>query len=152
MVKVLADFKVLLADGNRHMRAMTKDALRALDITDVAIAFDVKSAMDTLRFNRFDLLITSQHGESVDGLELARQVRASDKDHVRNVPTIMMVASKNDDVREAARQAGATEILVKPFSAKALYASIAAIAPHADIVNAYAMTEWSGGPRPRSRF
>jgi len=77
------------------------------------------SAEDFLQSNRIDdteCLISDIHMPKISGLELQRILRAAG----RNIPTILMTAFANDEVRARAMSGGAVCFLTKPFEARTL--------------------------------
>lgn len=85
-------------------------------------AHSVEHAMDLLRENVPDLILTDIMMPGTDGLTFVRRLRA--KEPYANIPMVAISAkAMKDDVR-AAESAGADAYLMKPFSAKDLQETI----------------------------
>lgn len=62
----------------------------------------------------------------VEGLEVCRQLRSEEA--TREVPVVILTALHQDEVRERARQIGASEYLTKPFDPDQLISTVRAYA------------------------
>jgi len=111
------DLRVLLVDENgslrRHIGAMLRQVgIRAIDEADNGLA-----GVDLLRDRCPDLLMVGDVPDSGDGIAFTRFVR----DEVNASLPIILVTGYADLWRlHEARQAGATEFLVRPFTTRAL--------------------------------
>jgi len=101
--------------------------LKAIGYTVIEEAVDGVSALDKLKEQRFDLVITDWNMPNMDGLTLLQEIRKSD--HHADVPVLMVTAEKRRENVLAAIQAGASGYIVKPFSEAALADKLAQIAP-----------------------
>ena len=63
----------------------------------------------------------------VTGLDLLRKVRADAK--LKHIPFIMVTAESKTENVIAAKQAGVSNYIVKPFNAETLRAKIASVCP-----------------------
>lgn len=121
MHKPINELKVLVVEGNRHMRQLDQKLLEGMAIEDICVAFTDKEAFEDLNLNRFDLILTNHHAETFDGYQFVKKVRASDKAFIRDLPIILMIEDGSDDHIAQAKRAGATFVITKPFSAHTLY-------------------------------
>ena len=111
--------QVLIVDDNEHMRQILHAMLRSLGCQNVREAREGGEALEALLGFPADLLIVDYRMSPMDGLTLARRVRAADS-NCRNVP-IMMLTGHSEASRVAeARDAGVNEFLAKPLSASLL--------------------------------
>ena len=105
--------KVLVVDDSRAMRAYVRGALRgAFDCTVV----EVSSGFEALRIlprERFDVAIADINMPDINGLELIRFVRGSERH--RGLPLIIISTQAADRDRRRAIELGASEFLAKPF-------------------------------------
>lgn len=85
---------------------------------EVVMAHSVAQAFDLIDSVKPDMFIVDIMMPGVDGLQFARRLR-SDPSHSHE-PILIASAKAMDGDREAALQAGATEYLPKPFTAKQL--------------------------------
>lgn len=77
----------------------------------VDVAGDGKKGLDLFHNNAYDLVLTDISMPVMDGLEMTRQIRATHAD----LPVIVITAFSDDENRQAAVTAGATEFLSKPL-------------------------------------
>lgn len=107
--------RILVVDKDSDLRLLYADALARPEYS-VSSAEDGAVAWETLKRNRYDLLITEHDLLTLTGLELIRRVRAA---HL--VLPIVMAAERMpvyELVRDPSLQLAAT--LVKPFTVDAL--------------------------------
>jgi len=118
----------LVVDPSPYMANLVTQMLRHLGGKDIREASSAHQAMLELRKRSFALVILDDALEGIDGIELTRRLRADPECPNRYVPIIMM--SSAPDVRRiaAARDAGVTEFLRKPFAANHLQMRLDAMA------------------------
>ncbi|NIX78427.1 response regulator, partial [Microvirga terricola] len=78
-----------------------------------------------LREKRYGLVISDWNMEPMTGYELLQQVRADDV--LKDLPFIMVTAEAKTENVIAAKKAGVSNYIVKPFNAPTLQAKIAAV-------------------------
>ncbi len=94
---------------------------------DAVMATDGRAALDLLRDDPPDLLVLDVMVPGVDGLEIARRVRAAEEAEGRPpMPIIMLTARDAVPDRIAGLDAGADDYLVKPFAFDELLARVRA--------------------------
>ncbi|MGD8836219.1 MAG: response regulator transcription factor [Desulfobacteraceae bacterium] len=81
-----------------------------------------EEAWKTLNSQRFDLMILDLMLPGMDGLELARRVKADDA--ARNMPIIMLSAKGEEADIVAGLELGADDYVTKPFSPRVLIARV----------------------------
>lgn len=123
----LEDLDVLVVDDNRHMRALIRDLLSTMGISNIAEASDGMSGFQQLRNTEPDVVITDLMMQPIDGLQFARMVRNERRSPQPYVPIIMVTGFADKQRVEEARDAGVTEFLAKPVTSEALYARIESI-------------------------
>ena len=89
----------------------------------VVIAAQGRAALALLAEQRFELLITDLTMPEMDGLMLLRSVRADPA--LASLPVIMLTASGQDQDRQTAQAAGASDFLTKPTSSRELIEAVA---------------------------
>ncbi len=112
--------RVLIADDNADMREYLARILAPH--YRVEVVADGGAALDRIRTNAPDLILTDVMMPTLDGLELLAAVRADTR--TRLTPVVLLSARAGEDARIDGLQAGADEYLVKPFSARELLACI----------------------------
>jgi CheY-like chemotaxis protein len=117
-----ARVSALVVDDNIHMRRLVADILRAFGIGQVYEASDGAEALALMNTNMVEIVLCDWMMDKVTGIELLQEVRKPDTAiQFRRVAFIMMTAHDDEDRVWRAKEAGATALLVKPFSTSALY-------------------------------
>jgi len=114
--------RVLVVDDEPAVRASLERALVAGGYA-VTLAGDGEEALDRLVAGRFDLVVLDVMMPRLDGLEVARRLRAAGD----RTPVLMLTARDAVDDRVAGLEAGADDYLVKPFALKELRARLRAL-------------------------
>lgn len=117
--------KFLVVDDSPTMRRIVCNALQEIGYTDMTEAEDGQQALQVLRKTSIDFLITDWNMPNVNGLELAKKVRASAE--LKHIPILMVTTrGMKEDVVEA-MQADINNYVVKPFTPDVLEEKIDAI-------------------------
>ena len=107
---------VLVVDDFATMRRILKNIFRQLGFENVIEADDGTTALDALKKNKIDLIVSDWNMPKMTGLELLKTVRASDE--YKDVPFLMVtVETQKQNVLDAV-QAGVSNYVVKPFTAE----------------------------------
>jgi PAS domain S-box-containing protein len=112
--------RVLIADDNADMREYLARILAPH--YRIEVVADGGAALDRVRLNAPDLILTDVMMPTLDGFELLAAVRADPR--TRLTPVVLLSARAGEEARIEGLQAGADEYLVKPFSARELLACI----------------------------
>jgi CheY-like chemotaxis protein len=126
----LQALQVLLVDDNQHMRAITSAVLQSAGVTKVREAADGAAALEILRELSVDLAIVDFNMFPLDGVEFTRLVRNSPNTPNPYLPIIMMTGHAEKSRVYEARDAGVTEFVVKPITAKAILDRVQAVIFH----------------------
>ncbi len=119
------NIKILIVDDMQTMRRILKSALSDIGFNDVTDTDGGESALPMLEHGNYDLLITDWNMPGMEGIDLLKAVRASDK--LKAMPVLMVTAeAKRDQIMEAA-QAGVNGYIVKPFQPAMLKEKIAKV-------------------------
>ncbi len=113
--------RVVVVDDNEHMRILLHSMLNAFGIRTVVGASNGKTGFTTVQSVRPDLLVTDFAMHPVDGVELVRMIRSL-PGPMSYLPIIMCTGHGERHYIERARDAGITEFLGKPVTARDLYA------------------------------
>lgn len=113
---------VLIVDDYATMRRIIRNLLKQIGFHNLDEAPDGGEALNKLRLGRFGLVISDWNMEPVTGLQLLQQVRADAK--LKATPFIMVTAESKAENIVAARQAGVSNYIVKPFNAETLNGKI----------------------------
>lgn len=140
---------VLLADDNSHMREIVTTMLRSIGVHHVRQVTDGSSALEALRQKPADIAIVDFKMLPLDGVSFTRLIRTAPDSPDPFLPIIMMTGhSERRRVCEA-RDAGVTEMLAKPVTAKRLLARIEAVIMHP---RAFIKTDTYFGPDRRRKI
>jgi len=119
--------KALIVEDNAHMRMLLRELLGAAGIRDIFEAPNGAAAIALLRERKCDLVLCDLAMEPMDGIALTRHLRTHENSPNPFVPIIMVSGHTGKQRVEEARDAGVTEFLAKPVTARNLYARIAGI-------------------------
>jgi len=116
---------ILIVDDYKTMLRIIRNLLGQLQFGNVHEASDGEAALAKLREKSFDLVISDWNMEPMTGLQLLKEVRADDK--LKRTPFVMITAESKTENVIAAKEAGVTNYIVKPFNAETLKAKLATI-------------------------
>jgi CheY-like chemotaxis protein len=119
--------RVLLVDDNQHMRAIVTTVLAGVGVKHVRETRDGAEALEALRDWPADLAIVDFQMFPVDGVEFTRMVRNAPDSKNPYLPIIMMTGHSEKSRVVDARDAGVTEFVAKPLTAKAVLDRIHAV-------------------------
>lgn len=127
MITTLLDLSVvrfLIVDDSAKMRFLLTNMLNSLGAELIHEISDGADAIEFLRYNHVDIVLTDWMMTPVDGIEFTRHVRTAPDSQFQMVPIIMISGHTEARHVAQARNAGVTEFLAKPVSALALYKRI----------------------------
>lgn len=113
--------RFLVCDDNAHMRRILRTLLHGFGAREVYEAEDGATALELYTHYVPDIVITDWAMSIFDGLELTQMIRQPGANANPYVPIIMLTGHSEKRRVMMARDAGVTEFLAKPISAKALY-------------------------------
>ncbi len=116
---------VLVVDDYSTMVRIIRNLLGQLGFADVDDARDGESALIKMHTRRYGLVISDWNMEPMTGYDLLRQVRADPG--LGEIPFIMVTAESKTENVIAAKKAGVSNYIVKPFNAQTLKAKIEAV-------------------------
>ncbi|MFZ1415133.1 MAG: response regulator [Defluviicoccus sp.] len=119
------NMSILIVDDYKTMLRIIRNLLRQLNFTNVEEAMDGTEALQMLGQRDIQLIISDWNMEPMTGLQLLREVRKSDK--FKHIPFIMITAESKAENVVAAKQAGVSNYIVKPFNAETLKAKLSSV-------------------------
>ncbi len=119
------NMKVLIVDDYQTMLRILRNLLRQLEFNNVDEAKDGSSALELLRKETFGLVISDWNMEPMTGIQLLREVRGDPK--LKSMPFIMITAESKSENVIAAKEAGVSNYIVKPFNAETLKAKLVSV-------------------------
>ncbi|AEV96043.1 response regulator YycF [Pediococcus claussenii] len=112
--------KILVVDDEKPISDIVKFNLTK-EGYDVVTAYDGEEALALVESEKPDLILLDLMLPKIDGLEVARQVRAK-----HNIPIIMVTAKDSELDKVVGLELGADDYVTKPFSNRELVARVKA--------------------------
>ncbi|MDB5511882.1 MAG: hypothetical protein JWR08_1365 [Enterovirga sp.] len=116
---------ILVVDDYQTMIRIIRNLLKQLGFEDVDEASDGTAALSRLKERSYGLVISDWNMEPMTGYELLRHMRADDG--LKATPFIMVTAESKTENVIAAKKAGVSNYIVKPFNAMTLKNKIEAV-------------------------
>ncbi|WP_448550410.1 response regulator [Thalassotalea fusca] len=107
------EIRVLLVDDSKLARKHIKRVLNNLGLLKVTEAIDGSEAIELLKENMFDLVVTDFNMPEVDGRELSRYIR--EQSTQSHIPILMVTSESNDAHLANIEQDGVNALCDKPF-------------------------------------
>ncbi len=120
---------IIIVDDYKTMLRIIRNLLKQLDFDNVEEASDGSEALAKLRAGHFGLVISDWNMAPMTGLDLLKEVRADAR--LKDLPFIMITAESKTENVIAAKQAGVSNYIVKPFNAETLREKIEKVSVHA---------------------
>ena len=120
---------VLIVDDYKTMLRIIRNLLKQIDFNNVEEATDGSEALAKLKTGHYGLVISDWNMQPMTGLELLTEVRQDPK--LKTLPFIMITAESKIENVVAAKQAGVSNYIVKPFNAETLKGKIEKVLCHA---------------------
>jgi two-component system chemotaxis response regulator CheY len=125
---------VLVVDDYNTMVRIIRNLLRQLGFETVDEASDGTAALVKMRQRKYGLVISDWNMQPMTGYELLREVRGDPE--LAATPFIMVTAESKTENVIAAKKAGVSNYIVKPFNAQTLRNKIEAVFPDQQAVGA----------------
>ena len=113
---------VLVVDDYTTMVRIIRNFLRQLGFEDVDGASDGSAALEMMHEKDYGLVISDWNMAPMTGYDLLREVR--NDDDLSRTPFIMVTADGTSENQVAAKRAGVSDYLQKPFNAATLRSKI----------------------------
>lgn len=112
--------KILVADDEKHIVQIVQFNLEKKGNYEVIVASDGEMALELIRQEKPDLVISDIMMPKMTGFELFEALRKDEE--IKDTPFIILTAKGQDSYFEEGQEKGILHILTKPFSPKALLA------------------------------
>jgi two-component system chemotaxis response regulator CheY len=116
---------VLVVDDSGTMINIQRNLLRQLGFNDIDDAQDGPAALAKMRNRRYGLIISDWNMEPMSGYDFLREVRGDPI--LKRTPFIIVTAEAKTEHVIAAKKAGVSNYIVKPFNAESLKMKIEAV-------------------------
>lgn len=114
---------ILVVDDSPTIRALVRIALRGLPV-ELAEADDGLTGLDAVARALPSLLLVDIQMPNLDGLGMVKALRADPDPAVRALHVLLLTAERGDEVRKAALEAGANDLMEKPLRIPAVKAAV----------------------------
>ena len=116
---------ILIVDDYKTMLRIFRNLLKQVGFENVDEAADGGEAFNKMKEKQYGLVISDWNMEPVTGIQLFQQVRADA--NMKDTPFIMIIAENNTENVIAAKGAGVSNYIVKPFNAETLKQKLTAV-------------------------
>ncbi|MDN5210891.1 response regulator [Fulvivirgaceae bacterium BMA12] len=103
---------ILIADDSESIRQLVSATLESSGYS-VLVSVDGEDALTYLDGSIIDLVITDLNMPKLDGIGVVKGIR--EKEQYKFIPVLMLTTESQASKKEAAKKAGATGWIVKPF-------------------------------------
>ncbi len=110
--------KILIVDDFSTMRRIVRNILKQLGYENIDEAEDGVQALNKLKAEKYDFLITDWNMPNMTGIDLLKAVRAEES--LKEIPVLFVTAEAEKENIITAVQAGVSNYIVKPFTAEVL--------------------------------
>ncbi|PCK08708.1 MAG: hypothetical protein COA42_07710 [Alteromonadaceae bacterium] len=114
--------RVLVCDDSKIVRLTAKKTLA--ERFDLLLVEDGEKGWEAIcSDNTIQVVFTDLQMPNLDGFGLLERIRNSDDEHIRNMPVIVITGSgDNEAIQQRIVEAGATDLISKPFKSATLIA------------------------------
>ena len=117
----LASFKVLIIDSDIYLSNIAKAMLKAMGFNNIQITTSGTAALELIKNENFDFVITEWKVKDLDGMSLIKHIRHSPDSPNPTLPIMMLTGHKEQLDVQAAREFGVHEYVLKPFTSQTIY-------------------------------
>ena len=118
MAAVDKSMNVLVVDDYRTMIRIVRNLLAQLGFVNIDDCLDGPTAMQMMQRKTYGLVLSDWNMQPMTGLDLLKAVRADDR--TKTTPFVMVTAEAKTENVILARQNGANNYIVKPFTLNVL--------------------------------
>jgi len=122
-LEIYKTLKILCVEDEESVRLMYKEMF-SLIFQEVYLAEDGIAGYEQFEKEQIDIVLTDQSMPRMSGLEMSKKIREADA----TIPIIMITALENLEMLREAIDVRVTSFIKKPFSAKAIFATLEFVA------------------------
>ena len=119
------NINILIVDDYKTMLRIIHSLLTQLGFNNIDEASDGSMAIRMIKEKKYELIISDWNMKPMTGIELLKNVRANE--NIKNTPFLMITAESKIENIMAAKQAGVSNYIVKPFNAETLKTKLISI-------------------------
>lgn len=118
---------MLILDDNSFICYTIAQMCYGFGFERITRSHDPGEALEILKTSHVDFVVCDLSMRPINGIEFTRMVRCAPDTNDPLVPIIMLTGHSDSGIVKEARDAGVTEFLVKPVSAKSLLSRVVSI-------------------------
>lgn len=111
---MVTNTSILIVDDYKTMLKIMSNLLKQLGFQDITEASNGEMALQKLHNRKYDLIISDWSMGPMSGLDLLKEVRSDPE--LAHIPFIMVTAESKTENVLAAKEAGVSTYIVKPFN------------------------------------
>lgn len=119
------NMKILIVDDFKTMLKIVENLLRQLGFKNIDCAANGEEALEKIKANKYEIVLSDWNMQPMTGLELLKAVRANEV--TKALPFILITAESKPDNIIVAKQAGVSNYIVKPFNSATLKEKLCAV-------------------------
>lgn len=116
----LQNKKILAVDDDPYNRLLIEAIIKPTGAI-VSVMDNAKSAIERLKSEHFDLLMTDIRMPDMSGIDMAKIIRSDPDKHLKTIPIIALTASKDPEKKRRCLEAGMNAFLSKPFKEQEMF-------------------------------
>jgi two-component system, chemotaxis family, chemotaxis protein CheY len=116
---------ILVVDDYKTMLRIIRNLLKQLGFQNIEDASDGQSAFDMIQRKKYGLVISDWNMQPMTGLDLLKAVKGNND--LKEIPFIMVTAESKTENVVAAKEAGVSNYIIKPFNASTLKTKISSV-------------------------
>lgn len=116
---------ILIVDDYKTMLRIVRGLLNQLGFANIEEATDGAMAWEMVKKKQYGLIVSDWNMEPMSGFEFLKLVRTNEAS--KQLPFIMVTAESKTENIIAAKQAGVSNYIVKPFNAQTLKQKLEAV-------------------------
>ncbi len=122
---MVTNTSILIVDDYKTMLKIMSNLLKQLGFQDITEASNGEMALQKLHNRKYDLIISDWSMGPMSGLDLLKEVRSTPE--LSHIPFIMVTAESKTENVLAAKEAGVSTYIVKPFNVLTLKGKLISI-------------------------
>lgn len=121
----LKGMRVLIAEDNLINKFLIVKILQKWDV-ETEVVTNGLDVLELLKDNNYNLILMDNYMPGMNGLEVTKKIRSGEIMAKKDIPIITFTAGVLDTEKQSSFEAGANDILIKPFKVNELYQKISA--------------------------
>ncbi|MBC8285691.1 MAG: response regulator [Nitrospinae bacterium] len=116
------DYTVCVVEDEKVSRKMTIELLKKMGISKIVASTNGETALQKLKLQKADLIISDWHMPIMDGLEFYKAVKKEEA--LQQTPFLMVTVEDSREKVIEALKLGIRDYIVKPLSSKSFEAKV----------------------------